>query len=88
MRLQYGGETTFPRLGGGILKEIWDKDAKYVRSDGILWCWQKINILSIGWEMDIKNVVGRVYIPIKSKTLSEKRWVDLCRLVIRFYANT
>ena len=54
--LEYGGKETLLNAME-ILKEIWDADAKYVRSVVILRCWRKAKILPISWELEIGNAV-------------------------------
>ena len=40
-----------------ILSNIWNKDGKYARSDGIQRCWSKADTLTDSWNADINNDV-------------------------------
>ena len=84
--LQFGGKATLLDAIE-ILKDIWDADAKYARSAGILRCWWKANILPIGWEVDIENAVGRATVSEKDKTLSDEDCEELCLLFERVHAS-
>ena len=69
--LMYGGKATLLDATT-ILKEMWDADNTYARSDGILRCWRKANILPISWELDIENAVGCASVPRKDKCRQRK----------------
>ena len=65
-----------------ILKPIWgDDEGKYSRVDGIKCCCRKSNILPVYWECDIKNDVGRPYIPISMKTINKDDCDNICDLL-------
>ena len=70
-----------------ILRDIWDTDAKYARSDGTLWCWRKADILPIGWETKIENEVNRASVSKKVKNISNIHYAELCRFFRKCHAN-
>ena len=55
--------------------------------DGILRCWLKVSILSIGWDTDIENVVVCVSMLVKDKTLLVNDCEELCGLFAKYHAS-
>lgn len=84
--LQYGGKATLLDAME-ILKDIWDADAKYARSEGIMRCWRKANILPIHWETEIESAVGRASVPQKDKELPAEEMEEVCALFARAHAS-
>ena len=54
-----------------IFANIWNKDVKYSRSNGIHRCWRKADILSTSWKVDINNDDGSAYLPVGDKNMSD-----------------
>ena len=84
--LQFGGKATLLDAMQ-LLKGIWDGDGRYAHSAGILRCWRKANILPIGWETEIENMVGRDSVPAKDKRISEEDSAELCGLFKKCWGN-
>ena len=65
-----------------IMKPIWEADeGKYSRVDGIKRCWRKADILTVYWECDINNDVGRSSVPIRMNNLNEDDCDNICNLL-------
>ena len=69
--LKFGGKATLLDAME-LLKGIWEANARYGTSSGILRCWRKANILLIAWETEIENTVGRDSVPDKLKQISKE----------------
>lgn len=65
-----------------ILYDIWSRDDKYARSDGIQRCWRKEKILPLNMKTEINNEVERASISQnEKKTIAKDDLDDLCNLM-------
>ena len=64
-----------------ILAGIWNKDRKYVNTDGIKRYWRKANILPADWTTNINNKVGSASLPAKDKQVSQEYCNNICSML-------
>ena len=70
-----------------ILANIWNKDRKYARSDGINRCWRKADILPVSWNTDIKNYVRSASLPVWDNNMSNKDCNNISRMLKIMYVK-
>lgn len=84
------------RLGGKatvldamhILDEIWKKDARYAKVEGIRRCWRKANILPVAMETLINQEVGSGSGTDSEKVLSNVDCKELCEIMNKLQVKT
>ena len=55
-----------------IIHDLWSRDMKYVREDGINRCWRKDKILLASWNTDTENEAVLASIPARDKNITDK----------------
>jgi DDE superfamily endonuclease len=70
-----------------ILHNIWSKDAKYARVDGIVRCWRKASILPLEMENGINQSFGSLTIPMSKKLMSAQEQSQLCEMMAKIQLN-
>ena len=53
-----------------IIRDLWSKDEKYAKEDGIRRCWRKAGILPIAMETEINKDLGSASVPMGIKTMN------------------
>ena len=78
--LDVGGKATILDAMN-ILKNLWIKDAKYAREDGIRRCWRKADILPLEMNTEINKELGQASVSADKKSLSTEDCEELCSLM-------
>ena len=64
-----------------IVQDLWTKDDKFARKDGIRRCWRKAGILPISWEADINADLGSASTSAYQRKLSVADCTELCEMM-------
>ena len=70
-----------------IITNMWNKDRKYARSNGIQRCWRKTGIFIVSWNTDLNNDVGSESLPAWYKNMSDKDCNNICRMLMMMYVK-